>query len=85
MNCECCSRKTAKLIFVPTYHHLADDNVETEMLPEHVKVISLPPEVMGGITSAEGLVSPPTVETVDVFAMCQHLVCVCVCVCVSKK
>ena len=50
------------------------------MLPEHVKVISLPPEVMGGITSAEGLVSPPTVETVDVFAMCLHLVlCVCVC------
>ena len=39
-----------------TANHLADDNVETEMLPKHVKVISLPSEVLGGITSAEGLV-----------------------------
>jgi len=45
---------TASSAAPPTVIYI-DDNVETEMLPEHVKVISLPPEVMGGITSAEGL------------------------------
>ena len=48
---------------------MADDNVETEMLPKHVKVVSLPCEVLGGITSAEGLVSPRAWLTVDVFPM----------------